>query len=234
VQQKLREVVLLLHDVKDIHDARETLKEIIYTRSNDRFRSLMSFCTLILGGNNPSVSIGDTETFSLLFPMEKVFESFVGAVIRKNLSQWGFPEHKLHLQYKSRRGHLLHFIIHGDAPKPRIQVRPDIAIEDKGGNPVLVIDTKWKRLTEKEDRTRSSASMSDIYQVYSYAHHFSCSTNIILYPSAGDTIQHRYQLAASPDKLLLINQLDLGIDLLTDASLFAGQVRSIIETALAK
>ena len=233
-QQKLSEIVLLLSDVSDVHDIKSTLKKVIYTRSNERFRTLISFCSVILGGNNPTVSAGDRETFSLLFPMEQVFESFIGAAIRKNLSQWGFPHYRPYLQYKTSTSHLLHFVNDEGIHKPRIQVRPDIVIESENGRPLLVIDTKWKRLSESEDGTRNSASMADIYQVYSYAHHFNCDTNILLYPSMGSAIEQRYQLAASPDKALLINQIDFNVDLLTESKSFFESLKAIIEIGLLK
>lgn len=166
--------------------------------------------------------------------MEQVFESFIGAAIRNNLSRWGFPQYRSHLQYKSSASHLLYFMNKDGGRKPRIQVRPDIVVEDENSQPILVIDTKWKRLSENEDGTRSNASMADIYQVYSYAHHFNCGANILLYPSMGTPIAHRYQLAASPGKALLINQIDFDVDLLTEANEFLGRLKSIVEIGLFK
>ena len=204
-------------------------------RHDDQIDSLVQFLRYEAGEKgNPTVSAGDRETFSLLFPMEQVFESFIGAAIRKNLSQWGFPHYRPYLQYKTSTSHLLHFVNDEGIHKPRIQVRPDIVIESENGRPLLVIDTKWKRLSESEDGTRNSASMADIYEVYSYAHHFNCDTNILLYPSMGSAIEQRYQLAASPDKALLINQIDFNVDLLTESKSFFESLKAIIEIGLLK
>lgn len=75
---------------------------------------------------------------------------------------------------------------------------------------------------------------ADIYQVYSYAHHFNCDTNILLYPSMGSSIKQRYQLAASPDKALLINQIDFDVDLLTESRNLFERLKAIIEAGLLK
>ena len=46
-------------------------------RKNARFRTLLDFARLVLDGVSPTLSAGDERSFSLLFPMHRVFEAFV-------------------------------------------------------------------------------------------------------------------------------------------------------------
>lgn len=50
----------------------------------------------------------------------------------------------------------------------------------------------------------------------------------------GTPIAHRYQLAASPGKALLINQIDFDVDLLTESKEFLERLKSIVEIGLFK
>lgn len=48
----------------------------------------------------------------------------------------------------------------------------------------LIIDTKWKLLTENEDENYG-ISQADMYQMYAYAHKFKCNDIVLCYPFNG-------------------------------------------------
>lgn len=98
---------------------------------------------------------GKTINQAMLFPMEKVFESFVAYQIRKYSNSFSVStQHsKFHLveKYKER---------------PKYRLKPDIFASNADGEGCIILDTKWKLVDEKF--TGKSIQQSDMYQLYAY------------------------------------------------------------------
>jgi len=175
-QDLLKQCLLLLDDVADTEVQDSDFSRIAINRQNERFEEILQFCRLLLLGRTPTVQAGGTKTFSLLFDMNKVFERFVAAFLRRYVAQRFpgvqiFPQaahHKRHLMESERAGVL--------------RLEPDILIEDSGGRR-LVMDTKWKRLTAG-NRGRGGVAEADLYQLYAYTRRYGCQRSVLLYPHA--------------------------------------------------
>ena len=57
------------------------------------------------------------------------------------------------------------------------EVKPDIVVMDRNGNPVWVIDTKWKC------PAAGKPSDADLKQMYVYHHYWKVNKTALLYPS---------------------------------------------------
>lgn len=79
----------------------------------------MKWAELFLNGESPVSFHGDHEAKSLLFPMEKLFESYVAKKIRNTKKDW-------RLRLQDRKHHLVEE--HGRAKK--FALRPDIVVEE--------------------------------------------------------------------------------------------------------
>jgi 5-methylcytosine-specific restriction enzyme subunit McrC len=92
---------------------------------------------------------------AILFPMEKIFESFVSYQIKKHSSNYrvSTQHQKFHLIEKYRE-------------KPKFRLKPDIFVQGKLSQGNLIIDTKWKVIDETKKST--SIKQSDMYQLYAY------------------------------------------------------------------
>jgi 5-methylcytosine-specific restriction enzyme subunit McrC len=106
--------------------------------------------------------LGQTRGMSLLFPMEKLFESYVEACLRRQLI--------LGAQLKTQVGSH-HLCLHQD--RNFFQLRPDFMLIH--GDERWIMDTKWKRLDGKfraygdvEGMQKYGLSQSDFYQLYAY------------------------------------------------------------------
>ena len=66
----------------------------------------------------------------------------------------------------------------------RFATKPDITIDSRGA-PVLVIDTKWKRLKGAIDDPKYGVGQADVYQMMAYAHVYRCERLLLLYPHHG-------------------------------------------------
>jgi len=230
-QQKLREVALMLGDVEDVTLQSIDFDRIIYNRSNSRYRPIIEICRQLLSYLNPNLAAGNAQAFSLLFPMEQVFESFIAAYIRRNADRLGLKGKRILAQDASSDRHLLIRILADGKHKPCVRIRPDIVVENQDGKPHFIIDTKWKKLDPDTVNSRNSISMSDLYQVYSYAHHFSCPKNILLYPARKGVSDKKYALNSHPDKFLYTRQIDLDFRLITDSELLLSNVSRAIDLA---
>lgn len=124
-----------------------------------RYRSLEPWCRLILGDGVAPLS-GEQSAPGLLFPMEKLFESYVGACIDE------FLPVPFKLISQSRRHHLAR-----QSDSPCFLLKPDFVIR-RGGEDVAIVDAKWKLIRDTdlvaEDSQDDGPSQADLYQLYAY------------------------------------------------------------------
>ena len=59
--------------------------------------------------------------------------------------------------------------------------KPDIIVR-RGSQPVMIIDTKWKKLASSIDDSKQGIKQSDIYQMVAYSRVYDCSQLMLLYP----------------------------------------------------
>jgi 5-methylcytosine-specific restriction enzyme subunit McrC len=111
--------------------------------------------------------------FSLLFEMNKLFEEFIGRSVRIALKNSG-----LGVTLQGPQSYALSEI---GTNQPRFMTQPDIIIHSDG-RPVMVIDTKWKRLGAPSDDSRHGVSPSDVYQMMAYAQVYRVKQLMLLYP----------------------------------------------------
>ena len=125
----------------------------------------------LMNGLNPDVCAGAIDGSWRLFDMERLFEAFVGAKIRR---QWhGQNGRRVELQGPQR---YFAEVIDG----PIFRMRPDITVTAKSDRIERIYDTKWKQL----DLTGRDlgVSQTEINQIANYAARYDCAR---LFLSAG-------------------------------------------------
>ena len=132
-------------------------------KTNTAFHRLHALARLLLGGDWQDTTSGKQEGFALLFPMNELFEEFVGRTMRSALAPTS-----VRLQDSGR--HAL-----ASEGEGIFALRPDIVVD--GG---IVVDTKWKALKPQE-RTLG-VDQADIYQMLAYARGYGARRLILLYP----------------------------------------------------
>lgn len=146
------------------HEA--NFSKCLVDRSMSHYEKALSWCRVFLRGNSFTAFAGSEVALALLFPMEKVFESFVAAKIRKHIGSG------VTLRTQDTRYSLF------DSPTRAFALRPDIVLEFSGHT--VVLDTKWKLLS---DNVRNSGiSQSDMYQMYAYSKKYEADSIVLLYP----------------------------------------------------
>ena len=163
-------------------------------RTNDAFHRLYGLARRLLGGEWQNTATGRSEGFALLFPMNDLFEEFIGrsmkiALAPRAVSLQDTGRHSL----EGRRERLF-------------ALRPDIVVD--GG---IVIDTKWKQL-RPEERTLGVAQ-ADVYQMLAYGRAYEARRLVLLYPwhdsLARRPILRRWRVAGT-DTVFDICAVDVG------------------------
>ncbi len=176
-RQSLDRSLLLLDEVADVVEVAELLDGIRLHRQNERFADLVTFARLVATNMNPSFRAGDLQTFSLLFPMERVFESFLAGFLKREVLPEG-GSLRLRQQGKGHRPALLRS---RDSGADVLTLKPDLLFE-QDGQAVLVADTKWKLLREK--RRAQGVAEADFYQLHAYLSRYGSTRGLLLYPKS--------------------------------------------------
>ena len=190
-----------------VGDTPDPLREPVrLDRTNTAFHDLHRLARLFLTGDWQSTTGGEATGFTLLFPMNELFEQFIGQSLTRALGSG-----RVRLQDQRYSALIDDADKTAGKPKPLFNLKPDAVIETPAGatdppsdldtrwmrqstadgyrgrgqpGPPIVLDTKWKRLTPHEpccERTLGVAQ-SDVYQMLAYARAYGAGRLILLYP----------------------------------------------------
>ena len=175
----LKQCELVLDDVEYKQFDINTLK-INFHRLNLRYRDSFEFAILLLQKSIPLFS-KDKKSFAFLFDMNMLFERFVGKMIKE-------LEPATLLQSCDTYGDLI--------------LKPDIIVKD------LIIDTKYKKLGEKNDIKRD-----DKFQMFVYGKNYNKTNTMLLYPKHLESFDYDLILGKNGDEVKMkIKSLDLWCD----------------------
>ena len=208
-----------------VSDTPDPLREPVrLDRTNTAFHDLHRLARLFLTGDWQSTksTMGAEATgFTLLFPMNELFEQFIGQSLKRAL---GSGRVRLQDQRYSALIDDAGKTAGNGKPKPLFNLKPDAVIETPAGatdppsdldtrwmrqstadghrgrvqpGPPIVLDTKWKRLTPHEPRCERTlgVAQSDVYQMLAYARAYGAGRLILLYPWHKELGEHE-----TPDK----------------------------------
>ena len=174
-QRLARELEFVFADVSPITVQAISKETLNLSRGMEHYQVPVAWSQLILEGISPLSMRGDAHAFSLLFPLESVFESYVESVLRQTLH----PPFTVKGQLQT--SHLVTY----DA-KRMFRLKPDIAVYN-GGELKLVLDTKWKLIdaSKANGTDKFLLSQQDFYQMHAYGHKYLQGEGdlVLIYPS---------------------------------------------------
>ena len=127
--------------------------DCIITRNKKDYTTALLWSKIFLMGKSFTSFSGSKIAFALLFPMEKLFESYVAEILRKNLNKSLYS-----ISIQDKTYHLF------DKPNKKFLLKPDIVVKNKKNNDIFILDTKWKLLSNQ--KSNYGISQSDMYQMY--------------------------------------------------------------------
>jgi len=222
-ERNLRAALLAFDDVQDVEIGAHHFDQVQLSRLSDRFETLLGFCRIVLLDGAPSPHAGDRSTFSLLFPMEKVFERFVAQALRRCSPHLELEPWRVDVQGRSAPRWLA-----SDGSRERFRLRPDIVIRGDD-RPGLLIDTKWKRLRSERGNS-DGVSPADMYQMVAYATAYSCDDSVLVFPRVSGAEPRRYllQAAAPASRTIRVELIDLSRDLWTHREGLIADLRRVL------
>lgn len=157
-QRLARELVFAFDGVSKSKNHNQDFKRWSADRSLIHYRTLESWCRLILFNKSPLTMSGNTEGLSFLFPMEVLFERYVEKKLRKLLPNTF-----------SVKGQIRGESLASHNGQNWFKLRPDIAIYNNG-KLALIADTKWKMINENlgTSKDKYNLAQSDMYQLFAY------------------------------------------------------------------
>jgi 5-methylcytosine-specific restriction enzyme subunit McrC len=173
----LQEILFFLDEVEDmpcyIHDIQTLNINAFYEGYNE----IMANCSTILQQQLYSNTSYDLSQWSLLFPMEYIFEDFLAGFLEMNFSK------KWKVKYQESSRYL------SDQPIA-FNMQHDIFLTSKdGNNKKIIIDTKYKlRDKNYKNDLKKGIAQNDLYQVLSYAYKRGCTDVFLIYPNINENI----------------------------------------------
>ena len=182
--QRIRKLVngLLMHfdKVNDVSITVEDIDCLTFDRTNNRYQSVLNQCRMFIEGF-PDVMSGQGKAFSLLFDMNRLFESWTAAMLKPIAKQL---EMKLRLQKPKK------YFGYWEGNRNKVfQLQPDITFSKGKDKVEIIADAKWKILDDAE--SKMGISQNDLYQIQSYANRYEVNTLKLFYPKQNKLIDRK-------------------------------------------
>jgi 5-methylcytosine-specific restriction enzyme subunit McrC len=162
LNDKCRRTQLAFPEVDSIKPSLQLLESIKINRKTAPYERALELAKLIILNYSPDINHGQQKMIALLFDMNVLWEEYVLRALKKHAQNR--PEEMLSVTGQESK------IFYGS----QRTIRPDIVLK-KGGE-TIIIDTKWKRPTNK------AASIEDLRQMYAYARFWRTNKVVLLYP----------------------------------------------------
>ena len=168
-----RRLLVLFDSVDESLDYEADYRRIVFDNSNQGYLGIVQWAMVFLRNRSFSIFGGGNNGQSLLFPMDRIFERYIASQIARLIKQ-----------HNKKYGTCYRFVGQDskkylfDIPKS-FKIRPDIKID---GEDNIILDTKWKILSDK--KPRNNVSQGDMYQMYAYSKRYKAPIVYLLYPKS--------------------------------------------------
>jgi len=154
-QQLCREHLGWFDEVIATDDWRADFRRVRWDRNVQHYKKAIVPCRMLHEHLNPLTQQGRNRAISMLFPMERVFEDYVAARLRRQLRNW-----KVETQKQG------HYLVDDHSGQRIFALRPDLLLTR--GPDRVVADTKWKLIDERNRSNKYGISQTDVYQLFGY------------------------------------------------------------------
>ena len=179
-QRLLQEIIHILDEVEDHAFTINHFNQIRVPNLFAEYEDVMQCCSMILENQIYSHAEYEMKNWSLLFPMEYIFEDFISGFLKDHFSK--------HFEIESQKSELY---LHQN-PKT-FNLQHDILLTNKKTKEKIIIDTKYKpRWDLKSTDNKKGVSQSDMYQMISYAYRRGTDKVILIYPNTSERLAEDY------------------------------------------
>jgi 5-methylcytosine-specific restriction enzyme subunit McrC len=175
--KEIRQLLTAFEMVRPSDNYEKDFSKICINRNTKDYEMLIKWSKVFLFNKSFTSFSGNTFSRAILFPMEKVYESYVAQQVKAVFSPDGW---KVSAQ---DQGYYLFEELTPESSKRIFKLRPDIVLRRAGLT--VVMDTKWKRLISDRSKNYGMTS-ADMYQMYAYAQKYAKGSMVpevwMLYP----------------------------------------------------
>lgn len=205
----LRSIVNNLDEVEFSSVSVAEIDRIVFNRLNQKFEPFINFCRIFLSHSTLTLQASEVESFSLLIPMDKLFEEFISEVLQED------PFFFFNKRPEIKPQEFIGTLARKENSRGIFRLLPDLVIQHNDS--VVVIDTKYKILDEKD--RKYGVSQADMYQMYAYLTKLQAKAGMLLYPDIDERDYGKFFFECfdpSGDKIqvpLFINSVKISSDL---------------------
>ncbi|MBO9672196.1 MAG: restriction endonuclease [Sphingobacteriaceae bacterium] len=177
-RRKLEDILFILDDVEDCFCTAEMLDRINVNAFFSDYETVIGLCKMVLAQQVYNHHHDEKSHWSLLLPMEYVFEDFIAGFLARHFSgEW---------QVKYQKSDM--YLVDDEIFK----MQHDIFLTLKSNpNVSVIIDTKYKLRGKFKADSKKGVSQEDLYQMTSYAFRRGCNNVLLLYPNQGATCEEQ-------------------------------------------
>ncbi|RIV25306.1 restriction endonuclease [Fibrisoma montanum] len=177
-QRRKQQLLWALDDVpasESLADDLRQIRALITARGTShrqfaRYKPALQWADVLLQSQAFGLKTGRVDGFSLLFPMQRIFEDYVAHGLRHYY-------HPGQITVQESSAHLVDEHIGA----PRFRLQPDVLIRQPGRT--LVLDTKWKRIDGADRVGNYGIEQADLYQLYAYGKKYEADQLFLVYPA---------------------------------------------------
>ena len=176
-------ILQLLHHFDPVKESTDFISDFRKVSGSNRlylnYKQAISWSEVFLMNKSFTNFSGNSKNMAILFPMERIFEDYVGYLMKTYADG-----HEIKTQDKS------YYLVSNHKDKNKFRLKPDIVATNEINNEQLIFDTKWKLLDESKEKKNYNISQSDMYQLYAYGKKYDLKNGlstepklVLLYPS---------------------------------------------------
>lgn len=199
-QRIMNEIIFVLDEVDDQVCYTQQLETLKISPIYSDYEDVIQICRMILENQVYSHEDYDMKNWSLLFPMEVIFEQFIAGFIKAHFGN--------RFKVESQKSDLY---LQTD-PKAFL-MKHDILLTNRYTKEQIIIDTKYMpRWDLKETDPKQGIEQSDMYQMISYAYRRGMDKVILIYPNTSEELPEDTVFRiknGSKDEIINIKAIDV-------------------------
>lgn len=206
-----KKIIKLLNHFELVGHSENIGADIAYCKSREKFLKnyghLLIWSEVFLLNKSFTNFHGNSINLAILFPMEKLFESYIAFLLKKHCNGISISAQEKRYYLISQKEDLLDI----NFTLKKFALRPDIVINDNE----VIIDTKWKILNVSSNKY--DIKEADIYQMHAYGKRYQeesedCSPPRLglIYPKNPSFEEKLFQMKFGRDLLLDVVPFDFG------------------------
>lgn len=181
--KELRRLLMSFELVAPSLHVEKDFSQVNIDRNSKDYENILNWSKIFLRNQSYTIFAGTSFVKALLFPMDRVFESYVGRNLKRLIDSTDWT-----VSLQDRNYYLFN---------NQFALRPDIVLRNQVEKRTIIIDTKWKVLKNRPS-SNFGISQADMYQMYAYAKKYGTTEIWLMYPM-NDEVEGNEEICFSSD-----------------------------------